>query len=340
MSALGRRSLAGIVGLAVGVAGLAFVGIRIARDWDQIVETMRSANPAWLLAAVVAGLVSMTLIAVNWLSLIERRGHVTTLTSGLSWFFVGQLGKYVPGGIWPVVGQAELASRAGPDRRSTYLATASSMTTTLLGAVTVAVVSGLASPYDRWVTAALIGLGLAVGFGALGLPQARTGLGRLASAILRRPVELPDARIVAVYTLRHVPVWVMYGAMNICVFVALGGSVDTGLAVDLLFASTLSWIVGFVVIGVPGGLGVRETVFVGLMTGPIGATLALSVAVTSRLVTVVVDLTGAIAAATLSRCSRSTAPTSVRSPFDVTTDEAGDPDSLLQRGSDIAADGR
>ena len=37
------------------------------------------------------------------------------------------------------------------------------------------------------------------------------------------------------------------------------------------------------------------------MTGPIGATLALSVAVTSRLVTVVVDLTGAIAAATLSR---------------------------------------
>ena len=87
MSAVGRRSLAGIVGLAVGVAGLAFVGIRIARDWDQIVETMRSANPAWLFAAVIAGLVSMTLIAVNWLSLIERRGHATSLSTGLSWFF-------------------------------------------------------------------------------------------------------------------------------------------------------------------------------------------------------------------------------------------------------------
>ena len=340
MSTSARRSLAGIVGLAVGIAGLAFVGIRIARDWDQIVETMRSANPAWLFAAVVAGLVSMTLIAVNWLSLIERRGHATSLSTGLSWFFVGQLGKYVPGGIWPVVGQAELASRAGPDRRSTYLATASSMTTMLLGAVTVAAVSGLASPYDRWVTAALIGLGLAVGFGALGLPQLRTGLGRLASAISRRPVELPDARVVGVYTLRHVPVWVMYGAMNICVVIALGGSIDAGLAVDLVFASSLSWIVGFVVIGVPGGLGVRETVFVGLMTGPLGATLALSVAVTSRLVTVVVDLTGAIAAAMLSRFTRSVVTTSVRSPFDVATAEAGDPDSLLQRGSDTAADGR
>ena len=338
MSTPAQRSLAGIVGLAIGVAGLAFVGIRIARDWDQIVETMRSANPAWLVAAVVAGLVSMTLIAVNWLSLIARRGHATSLSTGLSWFFVGQLGKYVPGGIWPVVGQAELASRAGPDRRSTYLATASSMITTLLGAVAVAAVSGLVSPYDRWITAALIGLGLTVGFASLALPPVRNALGRSASAIARRPVDLPDARVVAVYTVRHVPVWVMYGAMNICVFVALGGSIDTGLAVDLVFASALSWIVGFVVIGVPGGIGVRESVFVGLMTGPIGATLALSVAVTSRLVTVVVDLTGAIAAATLSRVTRSSA--SVRSPFDVATDEAGDPDSVLQRGSDVAADGR
>ena len=192
MSTPAQRSLAGIVGLAIGVAGLAFVGIRIARDWDQIVETMRSAHPAWLLAAVVAGLVSMTLIAVNWLSLIARRGHATSLSSGLSWFFVGQLGKYVPGGIWPVVGQAELASRAGPDRRSTYLATASSMITTLLGAVAVAAVSGLVSPYDRRITAALIGLGLTVGFASLVLPRVRNALGRSASAIARRPLDLPD----------------------------------------------------------------------------------------------------------------------------------------------------
>ena len=198
MSTPARRSLASIVGLAIGVAGLAFVGIRIARDWDQIVETMRSANPAWLFAAVVAGLVSMTLIAVNWLSLIARRGHATSLSTGLSWFFVGQLGKYVPGGIWPVVGQAELASRAGPDRRSTYLATASSMIIRRCsGRLTVAAVSGLVSPYDRRITAALIGLGLTVGFGSLALPPVRTALGRSASAITRRPVDLPDARVVA-----------------------------------------------------------------------------------------------------------------------------------------------
>ena len=124
-------SLANIVGLAIGIAGLAFVGVRIARDWDQITETLRSAQPAWLVAAVVAGLVSMAIIGVNWLALIRRRGHAHLAVRGLSWFFTGQLGKYVPGGIWPVVGQAELAGRGGADRRSAYLATASSMTFTL-----------------------------------------------------------------------------------------------------------------------------------------------------------------------------------------------------------------
>ena len=102
-----------------------------------------------------------------------------------------------------------------------------------------------------------------------------------------------------VFTLRHVPVWLMFGVMNICVFVALARraepGLDAGLAVDLVFASALSWIVGFVVIGVPGGIGVRESVFVALMTGPIGATLALAVAVAGRIVTIAVDLLGALA---------------------------------------------
>ena len=83
----------------------------------------------------------MTVIAVNWLSLIRRRGHDAPHGRGLSWFFTGQLGKYVPGGIWPVVGQAELAGRGGADRRSSYLATVSSMAFTLLAAITVAAIT-------------------------------------------------------------------------------------------------------------------------------------------------------------------------------------------------------
>lgn len=334
-----RRSLVNLLGVAIGLAGLGFVGYRIARDWDELTATLDSARPAWLVAAVVAGLVSMSAIGVNWLSLIRRRGHAARPQRGLSWFFIGQLGKYVPGGIWPVVGQAELAARNGTDRRSAYLATASSMTFTLLAAVAVAAICGLASPYDRALTAALLAVGIVVVLVSLVVPRLRAWLVRAAAAVTRGRggrVELPEAPVVAEYTLRHLPVWVMFGLMYICVFVALGGDLDLGLAVDLVFASALSWIVGFVIIGVPGGIGVRESVFVGLMTGPIGATLALSVAVAARLVTIGVDLSGALGAACLARFSTSG---SVRSPLDAAPDEADHPDPVLQRGSDAAADG-
>jgi glycosyltransferase 2 family protein len=338
------RSLAHLFGVAIGIAGLAFVGVRLYRDWDEVEATLDSARIGWLIAAVSAGLASMTVIALNWLSLIRRRGHHAPHGRGLSWFFTGQLGKYVPGGIWPVVGQAELAGRGGADRRSSYLATVSSMAFTLLAAITVAAISGVASPHDRRFTAILLTLGLVVMVASLAIPRLRATLGRLAAAVTRGRAELPEASVVVLYTLRHIPVWVMFGVMYICVFVALGGDsnhdLGPGLAVDLIFAASLSWIVGFVVIGVPGGIGVRESVFVALMTAPIGATLALSVAVAARLVTIAVDLLGALAAAALARFSRAPSVGSVRSPVDVATDEADHPDPVLQRGSDVAPDGR
>jgi len=55
---IAHRSLAHLAGLAIGIAGLAFVGVQIVRDWDQITATLESAQPAPLAAAVAAGLAS------------------------------------------------------------------------------------------------------------------------------------------------------------------------------------------------------------------------------------------------------------------------------------------
>ena len=77
---------------------------------------------------------------------------------GLGWFFVGQLGKYVPGGIWPIVGQAELAARDGVTRSTAYRSTALSMVATLLGAAAVAAAAGLVAPSGSRAIPALLAL--------------------------------------------------------------------------------------------------------------------------------------------------------------------------------------
>ena len=52
-----------------------------------------------------------------WLCLVRGAGvTVSTLDAG-STFFVTQLGKYVPGSVWPIVAQASARADGGARRR-------------------------------------------------------------------------------------------------------------------------------------------------------------------------------------------------------------------------------
>jgi uncharacterized membrane protein YbhN (UPF0104 family) len=288
-----RSRLLNLVGIAIGVAGLVFIGIRIAREREAIEDALADADPLWLVVALLSGIAAMTTIGANWLVILRDGGGVAPWRRGMAWFFVGQLGKYVPGGIWPVVGQAELAHRDHTPRSLAYWSTALSMLATLLGALTVAAVTGVAAPARTRVLPALLAAGLVIGFAALAAPPLRVRLHRLADRVTERELRLPEAPWFAGIVARYVPAWVLFAGMNVCSAWALGGPQDASTTTTLIYATCVSWAAGFVIIGLPGGLGVREAVFVSMMTGPLGAGVAVSVAVVSRVVSIAVDLLGA-----------------------------------------------
>jgi glycosyltransferase 2 family protein len=264
------------------------------RDWDDLSAAIASASPSWVAVALLFGVAAMSTIGWNWLVLLRPERTRTVLRPGATWFFVGQLGKYVPGGIWPIVGQAELATRGGSTRSSAYSATALSMVATLLGAATFAVGAGLVSPFEhRWIAAG-VGVVLLSTFIVLGAASVRRRTHDLVEMVTRRRFELPEVRMLGIQLARHVPTWLCFSAVNVCVHRSLGGSLEVGLVAELALATCVSWIAGFVVIGVPGGIGVREAVFVSLMTGPVGASSALSIAVVGRVVSIASDVVGAV----------------------------------------------
>jgi uncharacterized membrane protein YbhN (UPF0104 family) len=285
--------LVNLIGIAIGLAGLAFVGVRIVQDRDEIADALSSADPVWLVVALVSGLGAMTLLAVNWLAIIRHGGAPAPWRRGLYWFFVGQLGKYVPGGIWPIVGQAELAHRDRTPRGIAYWSTALSMVTTLLGAAVVAAVAGLTAPPGSRMLPWLFTVALVAGGLALATPRVRDVIHRAAGRATTRELRLPEARWFAGIVGRYLPAWVLFAGMNIFTVQALGGSLDAEFVVTLIYATCVSWIAGFVIVGLPGGLGVREAVFISMMTAPLGAGVAVSVAVVGRVVSVAVDLLGA-----------------------------------------------
>ena len=304
-----RSRLINVIGIAIGVAGIVFVVRRIVRDRSQIAEALSTADLGWLFVGGLMGLLAMTLIGVNWLMIIHHGGVTAPWRRGMSWFFVGQLGKYVPGGIWPIVGQAELAHRGATPRSTAYFSTAMSMVTTFLGAVTVAGIAGLIAPPDgRFLPAVLAGALLVI-IAVLALPAARRAIDRIARRVTKRELRVPDPRWFALLVVRHVPVWLSFAGMNIFAVVALGIDLDATLVVELIFVTCVSWMAGFVIVGVPGGIGVRETIFISMMTAPLGAGVAVSAAVLSRVVSVGVDLLGAAVSVPIARAAPPAATT-------------------------------
>jgi uncharacterized membrane protein YbhN (UPF0104 family) len=233
--------------------------------------------------------------------ILRHAGVAAPWRRGMAWFFVGQLGKYVPGGIWPIVGQAELAHRDATPRGAAYSSTAMSMVATFLGAASVAAITGLMTPNDHRLASAALVVLLALLFAAIAVPAVGRAIDRLARRFTTRELRLPEPRWFALLVARHLPVWIAFAGMNIFAVVALGVDVDGPLVIELIFVTCVSWMAGFVVVGVPGGIGVRETIFISMTTATLGASVAVSAAVLSRVVSISVDLLGAAVSATVAR---------------------------------------
>ena len=290
-----------MLGIAIGVAGVAFVIKTLVSKWDEVSNAFSQVDAINLVLSLLLGLAAMTSIGWIWVTMIVARSHNVRHRNAMSWYFTGQLGKYVPGGIWPIVGRAELAVRNGIPRLDAYASTGLSLVTTYAAAV-VAIAIGAASTSGHRLVAVLIALGLVTAYIAFSQPSLRAVIIRIASRISSSASSLTDPKRVVRLTVLHVPAWILMSLSTSVTATAFGAHI--GIA-DMLFITTTSWLAGFVVVGVPGGIGVREAVFTSLAGGIIGTPMAVSLALMSRVVFIAVDLTGALVSSVISRLNSS-----------------------------------
>ncbi|MEI6199266.1 MAG: lysylphosphatidylglycerol synthase domain-containing protein [Actinomycetota bacterium] len=290
-----------LLGVTIGIAGVAFVAKTLVSKWDEVSNAFSQVDAINLVLSLLLGLAAMTSIGWIWVAMIIARSHNVRHRNAMSWYFTGQLGKYVPGGIWPIVGRAELAVRNGIPRRDAYASTGLSLVTTYAAAV-VAIGIGAASTSGHRLIAVLIALGLITVYIAFAQPSLRTVIIRIASRVSSSASSLTDPKRLARLTLMHVPAWLLMSLSTSVTATAFGAHI--GIA-DMLFITTTSWLAGFVVVGVPGGIGVREAVFTSLAGGIIGTPMAVSLALMSRVVFIAVDLTGTLVSSVISRTNKS-----------------------------------
>lgn len=249
--------------------------------WVEVSHEIATLDPWRLGMASAFALLGVGLSSGIWHAMLRGIGEGLPLPVSLRIFFVGQVGKYVPGAVWPAVTQATLARDHGVAPRATIAAVTlftwvHLITGTALGIVAVTLAGDL-PPVTLVAAPALLTL-LTPGL-------LRWSLQRALRLVRRDPLRrLPDGRHLLAACGWAAVMWLSYGAH----LQALTAAVDE--PVGLIHAAgvfALSWAVGFVLLIAPAGIGPREAAMVALL--PLSAAAGLLVALLSRLVLTVAD---------------------------------------------------
>jgi glycosyltransferase 2 family protein len=257
-------------------------------DLDQVVVAVRGARVEWLATSVVLALTSMLGLALGWRRALVMVGMSVPWRSALGWYFVGQLGKYLPGGVWSVVGAAELAVGGGASRARAYGAMLLALGAAYLAATGTAVALLPFQPALVTEVPWAVALAALVPLGVLAThPRVLGYMVRLVASLSKKPIELEIPSWAASVRLmaRHVPVWLTVGISTWCVAQSLGAAAPMA---NIAAATILAWVVGFLVVPAPGGLGVREAVFM-LAATSLEPAMAAAVAVVARALFMFVD---------------------------------------------------
>lgn len=269
---------------------MAFVLRTVITKWDEVQEAFNQFDPSSLIASLILALGALCIIGSTWSFLLRERGQQAPISSSLSWYFTGQLGKYVPGGIWAIVGRAEMAVRGGVSRSDAYISTGISMTTTYIASTAVIGAGALVSWTYPFVGIAVLS-SLVIGFVLYAQPRVHDVVLQLSGKFLPRGLVLTNTRILLRSTLVQIPAWILMSLSTSITASAFNANIGVA---HMAFITATSWLIGFVAVGVPGGIGVRESVFTALATSTIGAPLAVSIALASRVVFVFADVIGAM----------------------------------------------
>lgn len=293
-----------VVGTVLAVGCLYFVIKQVADGWNDYGDQISAARWGWLILALPLATAGMTMLSLVWRNVIEALGQKASLRDVFVWYQIGNLGKYIPGGVLQILGRSELAVRGGVTRSVAYNSVALSMGATYIAG---GLVSAVLLPFvllerghigNTW----WVFLVIPIGFAALHpkilgkmFTIAEKAFGGADEKVV--PPWITSVKLVA----RYAPGWVVNGLA--CWVTAL--CFDPGAPfLTLVFAGIISWVAGFLVIFVPSGLGVREAAFVLITSASMTSSTAATVAIVSRLVFVLADLIGAFAATLVRKRSK------------------------------------
>ncbi|HWG44540.1 MAG TPA: lysylphosphatidylglycerol synthase domain-containing protein [Gemmataceae bacterium] len=276
---------------------LIMIGRQFARDLHRPELRQRSLHMGWLVLSGLLYLLGLSLSALYWDRLLGHLGSRPPLGAALRAYYIGHLGKYLPGKAWALLLRTNMVRGYGVSAGLAALTSFYEVLTTMAAGVLVAAVlfavlgadagAGLNAdtlrrlmvleqPVEGGLQRPVVVLLSLLLFFAIAVPLQPAIFNRLAHRLSlpfreRDAAQLPRIRLA--YLLEGLAFtavgWLLLGASFAA---ALRGVVGEGWPLlDVRTARLpaimgLAYVIGFVVLIAPGGLGVREFMLTLLLT--------------------------------------------------------------------------
>lgn len=291
----GRLLTAVRVGIAVVTLGA--VVYAVARNWADVSVHLGKVSLGAFAAATLAAAVGTWLTMIGWRIILRDLGSNLHLAPATGVYFVGQLGKYLPGSLWSVLVQADIAAHLRVPRRRTAVTGLLALGLALLTGVLVGLPSvgfllrQSGEGFSWWL---LLAVPLVV---LLLVPRLLNwSIATMLRLIRRPPLEhelSAGALLKAVIT--FVLVWLSFGVHTWLLATAVAGEAphpDLGTAALTGYALSVS--LGMLLIVLPAGLGAREGLLTLILSAAIPTPAAAAVAIMSRFIVTLLDVVAAL----------------------------------------------
>jgi uncharacterized membrane protein YbhN (UPF0104 family) len=286
------------------LAGVFFV-LYVAENWQNLPAARREARGLTGLAgAPVAYIIGFLLTAIAWHLLLRAMGEKLPPVTAIRILLISQFAKYLPGNFGHHVGRVIMARSAGLSSSvavfSMTLETGGAMLAAL-GVGSLALAADGTSLFAGALPIAGPGKLILLSLAITALPLVAISLvtrfasGRVRDVLRIDTMKFPNIQSLLVcYFLYVLNYLVVLGPI---LYFLLGSLTDASGGHFLLMTGifAITWLIGFVTPGAPGGLGVREAVLVVALDPLFGPGIALSLALGMRVVTTIGDAIGFLA---------------------------------------------
>ena len=245
------------IGILVTLACLVYVGKAIWNNEEAVGRMAETPSLLWTIAGASLLWVGVnSLLGALWRSVGHCIGMEVSLSNSLVISYLSQIAKYLPGNVFHLAGRVWRARSMGLSAKSATLATVGES----LALACVALLIGLPIlgllPYG---TAIGFGIGVSAGVFAIVILIRRAAFERLLHSLGVSELRLSGRTLVSILS-TSVGVFALQYAMFFAVKTALGVDLELGVF-ECFQMVTITWLAGFLVVGSPGGIGVREATF-------------------------------------------------------------------------------